>query len=403
VPAAEQASPVSSTETARLFADLANSPGLVLAVSGGPDSTALLMLGARWRESLPRGPKLTAVTIDHGLRAESAEEAEAVKRLAGALGVPHRILHWSGAKPATGLQEAAREARYRLLAAAAHEVGAPHILTAHTADDQAETVLMRMARGSGLTGLAGMARVTPLSSGGAKKIKLVRPFLDIPKARLIATLAAAGVGFAEDPSNQDPRFTRVRMRGLTPALAREGLTARRIALLARRAARAEAALEAAVDEAQGPLLLESSPDRRVAFDVAAFAALPAEIALRVLGRAIARFGTEGRLELGKLETLFTALAEALQKAPPPRFRRTLAGASVTHDAGRLVVERAPARRHGVGHESALGKMPSIKEIQPVPLAEAPGGPTLAVGRSRSLQIARTTLAAGPPARHKGRQ
>src|SRR4051812_21710046 len=135
----ENASPVSASEARELFADLADAPALVLAVSGGPDSTALLFLAARWRAARKNGPKLLAVTVDHGLRSESAGEARAVARLSKKLGVPHRTLRWLGKKPATGLQQAAREARYRLLEDAARKARAMHVLTAHTRDDQAET------------------------------------------------------------------------------------------------------------------------------------------------------------------------------------------------------------------------------------------------------------------------
>lgn len=388
---AEHLLPVSTTETARLFADLAHHPGLVLAVSGGPDSTALLLLAARWRQSLTDGPKLLGVTVDHGLRPESAAEAEAVRRLAEALAVPHRILRWTGAKPTTGLQEAARSARYRLLAAAAAEIGASHVLTAHTLDDQAETVLMRMARGSGLTGLAGMARMTALPTDGVGTIKLVRPFLDVAKARLIATLEAAGIAFADDPSNREARFTRVRLRGLMPALASEGLDANRLAVLARRVARADAALEAAVNDAMERLLLQCPSDEQIAFDAKGFAALPDEIALRLIGATIASAGDEGPVELGKLEALFAALTEAMHKDErTPRFRRTLAGASVALDGERLVVERAPPRhprregkaavpKGGAAARETAGEAPIIKEIRPIPLAEGPAGPTLAKG------------------------
>ena len=106
-------------EAHSLFEGLADHPALVLAISGGPDSTALLLLTARWRASLKHGPKLLAVTIDHGLRPESAAEARAVARFAKKLGVPHRTLRWTGRKPATGLQQAARQARYRIIAAEA--------------------------------------------------------------------------------------------------------------------------------------------------------------------------------------------------------------------------------------------------------------------------------------------
>jgi tRNA(Ile)-lysidine synthase len=247
VSAAEDATPISTAEAAALFDDLRSAPALVIAVSGGPDSTALLVLTARWRAGRKRGPALLAVTVDHGLRPESAREARAVKRLATQLGVRHRTLRWTGDKPVTALQEEARRVRYELLAAAARGAGAPCVLTAHTLDDQAETVLLRMARGSGISGLGAMARQTllPTSAAGSttrksSPIVLVRPLLDLAKKRLIATLAAMGITFVDDPSNRDPRFTRPRLRALMPALADEGLDARRLATLARRMRRVDA-------------------------------------------------------------------------------------------------------------------------------------------------------------------
>lgn len=335
---AAESQPVRDDEIDSLFADLTDAPALVLAVSGGPDSTALLVLAARWRQRRKRGPALIAVTVDHGLRPESAREAAAVKRLARSLAVPHRTLRWTGPKPRTGIQEAARTARYRLLAAAARKAGARHVLTAHTRDDQAETVLFRLARGSGLGGLAGMARVTTLAG-----VALVRPLIAVPKARLLATLAGAGIAFADDPSNRDPRFLRPRLRRLMPELAAEGLDAARLAAFAQRAARAHAAIEAAVDEALARLAGSPAGDR-VTLEAAAFARLPAEVALRLVGRLVGRAGNEGPVELGKLEALAAALGEALAREPPARFRRTLAGAMVTLGQGRLMVERAPPRR-----------------------------------------------------------
>src|SRR5262249_30982488 len=145
-------------EAERLFAGLRSAPAIILAVSGGPDSTALLLLAARWRAAITEGPRLIAVTIDHGLRPEAADEARVVKKLAKQLGIRHRTLRWTGQKPVSGLQETARAVRYRLLRAAARGTGATHVLTAHTLDDQAETILIRMARGSGLVGLGAMVR-----------------------------------------------------------------------------------------------------------------------------------------------------------------------------------------------------------------------------------------------------
>jgi tRNA(Ile)-lysidine synthase len=338
--------PISSAEAEALFADLVSCPALVLAVSGGPDSTALLVLAARWREGLRRGPRLTAVTIDHGLRPESAAEVRAVKRIARGLGVAHRIVRWMGKKPATGVQAAARGARYRLLAAAARTVGARHVLTAHTLDDQAETVLFRLARGSGMTGLSGMARRAPLP-GDASALTLVRPLLAVAKSRLVATLRAAAIPYCEDPSNADPRFARARLRKVMPLLAAEGLDAGKLAVLARRMARAEAAHESAVQAALTRVsLTEWSNSGPIMLDRRRFGDVPAEVALRLLGRAIGRVGDEGPVELGKLETLFDAIQEGWAGRPgtKPRLRRTLAGALVGVEADAIRIERAPPRR-----------------------------------------------------------
>jgi tRNA(Ile)-lysidine synthase len=338
VPTVEHA--VRDDEANALFLGLEGLRGLVLAVSGGPDSTALLVLAARWAQRLKRGPKLLAVTVDHAVRPGAAREAAVVKRLARRLGVAHRTLRWRGKKPESGLPERARAARYGLLSQAAQRVGYAHILTAHTLDDQAETVLFRLARGSGIGGLAAMAHTSPLPHGGAETIFLVRPFLQLPKLRLIATLQAAGIAYSDDPTNRDPRFTRARLRRLMPALAREGLDARGLARLAMRMRRAESAIEFAAGAARAALAPGPWPRRGpVVFPVAPFAKLPAEVALRLLGRAVAHTGDEGPVELAKLETLYDAL-----RAADSRLRRTLAGSLVTLAGDRLTVERAPPRR-----------------------------------------------------------
>ena len=346
---ADQSAPISPAEARQLFDDLKSLPALVLAVSGGPDSTALMVLAARWRGARKTGPQLIAVTVDHGLRKESKSEAKAVARLARQLGITHRTLRWTAKKPATGLPQAARAARYRLLAQAARKAGASHILTAHTLDDQAETVMIRMMRGSGVTGLAAMARMAALPGDGKGGCKLVRLLLDIPKLRLMATLAAEKIAYADDPTNRDTKFTRARLRGLMPQLACEGLDAPRLALLARRLKRADLAIEAAVDRAAADLTVASASSG-LAVDAAGFARLPAEIGLRLIGRAVAQTGDEGPVELGKLEALKTALDAAQNTGS--RFRRSLAGAIVTFVIdrkprnGQITVERAPPRRPG---------------------------------------------------------
>jgi tRNA(Ile)-lysidine synthase len=338
-------SPISAQAAKRLFADWKAAPAIVLAVSGGPDSIALMWLAARWRRALARGPRLIAVTVDHGLRAEAASEAREVKRLARSLELPHRTLRWAGAKPKTGLPAAARSARYRLLAQAARSHGATHILTAHTRDDQAETLLMRMLRGSGIAGLAAMARETERDG-----VVLARPFLNVSKSQLVATLRKAKLGFADDPSNRDLHFTRPRLRGLMPALAAEGGDSRSLTRLASRLARANAAVEVLVDGAERYLALKGSAAPYPGFDANAFAAMPEEIRLRLLLRAINRFGHEGPAELGKVETLLSALDRTVaektkrQRPSPPKLKKTLAGALVSLIDDRIRVEPAPPRR-----------------------------------------------------------
>lgn len=336
-------SPISVLEAKGLFADLSAAPALVLAVSGGPDSIALMWLAARWRRAARKGPRLVAVTVDHGLRAAAAREAREVKRLANSLDLPHRTLRWTGAKPRTGLPAAARDARYRLLARAARATGATHVLTAHTRDDQAETLLMRMSRGSGIAGLAAMAPQTQRDG-----VVLARPLLQISKARLLATLRKAKIGFADDPTNRDTRFTRPRLRELMPALAAEGFDARNLARLASRLARANAALELLVDGAERYLALGASDPVHGGFEAGAFAVLADEIRVRLLLRAIDRIGHEGPAELGKVEALSAALARAGAKKGRIRLKQTLAGALVSLIDGRIRIEPAPPRRRRPG-------------------------------------------------------
>jgi tRNA(Ile)-lysidine synthase len=345
-------SPLTANDAKRLFADWKGMPAMVLAVSGGPDSIALMWLAARWRHAMARGPRLVAVTIDHGLRPEAAREARDVKRLARSLDLPHRTLRWSGAKPRAGLPAAAREARYRLLAQAARQNHATHILTAHTRDDQAETLLMRLLRGSGIAGLAAMAKETERDG-----LRLARPLLEVPKSRLIATLQKAGIDFADDPTNRDPSFTRARLRTVMPALAAEGCDARNLARLASRLARANAAVEILAEGADRFLRLTDRAQTKLdgrTFEATAFAALPEEIRLRLLLRTINQYGHEGPAELGKVEALLAVLDRDVaeiqsarrMKSTSTRLKQTLAGALISLTDGRIRIEPAPLRRRG---------------------------------------------------------
>jgi tRNA(Ile)-lysidine synthase len=342
--------PLTAAEARALFTGFKDLPAIVLAVSGGPDSVALMWLAARWRGAIKRGPRLIAVTVDHGLRREAAAEAHNVKTLAKTLGVEHHTLRWRGAKPNTGLPAAARDARYRLLARLARDHDTVHILTAHTRDDQAETVLMRMSRGSGLAGLSAMA---PQSERHG--VVLARPLLDVPKSRLVATLDKAGIAFATDPTNHDSVFTRPRLRALMPALAREGCDARNLVRLASRLARANAALEAVADAAERALVVFDRTSLRSDLDAETFFTAPEEIRLRLLTRAIDRAGHEGPAELGKAEALLRNLNEALSAKKPVRLKQTLAGAIVSFGRNlisvSLSVSPAPPRRPRRGAKS----------------------------------------------------
>jgi tRNA(Ile)-lysidine synthase len=186
-------------------------PRLAVAVSGGADSLALVLLCHRW--ACRRGGEVIGLTVDHRLRAESEAEARQVGKWLARQGIAHRRLVWErlGGRPTSAIQAAARTARYRLLADWCRRRGLLHLALAHHAGDQAETVLMRLARGGGLDGLAGMASIA-----GREGVRLIRPLLTVAPARLRATLGAARQGWIEDPSNSDPGFERIRWRNLIP-------------------------------------------------------------------------------------------------------------------------------------------------------------------------------------------
>lgn len=187
------------------FAPYEPEPRLALAVSGGADSMALAVLAHGWAAS--RGGRARALIVDHRLRPGSGEEAAVAAARCRTFGLDAEVLVREGEAPASAIEERAREARYHLLREACRRHGALHLLTAHHADDQDETVHMRRERGSGAAGLAGMSACR--ESGG---LRLLRPLLAWPKARLAATARAAGLDWVDDPMNRDPRFARARLR-----------------------------------------------------------------------------------------------------------------------------------------------------------------------------------------------
>jgi tRNA(Ile)-lysidine synthase len=204
-----QTQPLTLAEFSAALASLAHfesSPFLAVAVSGGPDSLALALLADRWARE--RGGYVCALTVDHRLRAESGAEARTVQAWLSAREIRHEILAWTGEKPKTGIQEAARTARYRLLAGWCHEHGCLNLLTAHHGDDQIETHLIRRRAHSGPGGLAGMSAIRELAG-----CRLLRPLLGVARARLQTFLEIERQPFLTDPSNRDPAFERSRLRG----------------------------------------------------------------------------------------------------------------------------------------------------------------------------------------------
>ena len=324
--------PLSDEEAAELLAPLRAFAHVALAVSGGPDSCGLMALAARWAGALADAPDITVLTIDHGLRPEAAEEARRVCAQAGRLGLPCHVLRWEGEKPRSGVQAAARAARYDLLGAWCAARGAA-LVVAHTMEDQAETLLMRLARGSGVDGLAGMAEQGLLPG---HPVTLLRPLLGVAKARLAATARAAGLEPVDDPSNSNAAYERVRMRALLEELSAHGLDARALARAARRQRRARAALErwradflkahlACHDPGWGEAALTPLLD------------LPQEVRLRVLMALAEIFGAGHAPALAAGERLERWLVGGEGAA------RVLGGARFSRRRASLIIGREPGR------------------------------------------------------------
>ncbi len=292
-------------------------------------------MAAEWAKR--RGKtRVEAATVDHGLRPESAHEAKTVATLCARLGVGHCILQWKGAKPTSRLQERAREARYRLLVDHAKAIGADALLTAHHADDQAETVLFRLLRGSGVAGLRGMDLMTARDG-----MMIARPLIGLKKRDLIAFANARGAPFVDDPSNSDPRFARTRLRTLLARLGEEELDAEALDRLARRARETEEALTHLTAEVEAQVGSEGAIDARELF------AAPIAIAHRILARRIAAAGGRdaSRIGLEKIETLALNLHDALKERRA--HGANVGGALVRLTAkGRLSFAAEPARTSG---------------------------------------------------------
>lgn len=320
--------PLTDDEFAALMSGLGpfeRRPNLACAVSGGADSLALALFARAWAER--RDGRVTALTVDHGLRPEAADEARRVGAWLTPRGIDHRVLAWTGPKPATGVQQAARVARYGLLGRWCRDAGVLHLLLGHTRDDQAETLLLRLGAGSGTDGLAAMAAVRETPD-----VRLLRPLLAVPGASLRASLTERGQAWIEDPSNRDDRFARVRARR---AIAEGGLSAAALAHSAARFGRVRAAMEASVSA----LLAETAcvhPAGFARLSLPPMVEAPEEVSLRALARVIVAIGGRAHApRLDRLERLHRHVLEDLGAAGSA----TLGGCRLVAGRGGLLICR----------------------------------------------------------------
>ncbi|WMT86285.1 tRNA lysidine(34) synthetase TilS [Pelagibacterium sp. 26DY04] len=320
----------SDLDPARLFAPVAHEETIGLAVSGGADSLALMLLYAAW--TAPEKPKAIVYTLDHGLRPEARGEAEMVAREATRLGLPARLLTWEGPKPLSGKQQAARAARYRLIGEAMKADGVALLLTAHHRRDQAETMLMRLAHGSGVTGLGAMR-----SFSCVEGVAVFRPLLEISPDALAACVEQAGLSPALDPSNADPAYERTRWREALAQLEALGLTEDGLARAARRLQRIDALADRITDEF---LAAHVTRDRLGVLRLArpALVEVDREIAIRALARLLAAASGSRSYALARIE----ALAERIGSGA--NFAATLGGARCEAGNDTVVFYREAGRK-----------------------------------------------------------
>ncbi len=337
--------PLTADEFAQLMERLApfeSAPALALAVSGGADSMALALLAAAWASS--RGGTVTALIVDHRLRSEATAEAELTRARLSARGIAVEILTRAGAAPSADLQAFARDARYALLTGWCREHGVLHLVTAHHRDDQAETLLLRLARGSGLAGLAAMPGIAHLDA-----CRLLRPLLSVPPARLRATLQEAGQPWVEDPSNSNEAFARIQLRNNAARLAALGLDSARLAATAGHLGRARAAIEDQVAR----LLAKCVSIHPAGFATVTLPELVAaspDIALRALAAVITCIG--GQAVTPRFERLQALRSALIGEAFRPR---TLSGCRIVPQRGTILVFRELA---AIAPPLPVGREPS---------------------------------------------
>lgn len=262
-----------------LNVDFLDEKNLAVAVSGGADSLALAILLSEWCQD--KNIKLHALTVDHGLRAESASEAKYVAKNLKKFGVIHKTLLWDGVKPKTKIQEAAREARYHLMSTYCSTKKINFLFLGHHGQDQIETILFRMAKGTGLDGLTGMHPVTILEN----EISLARPLLLVSHKDLCDTLKAKNIDWIEDPSNENNKYARVRIRNVIDALENEGLTPSRISSLSDRVIKSIQLIDYLIDKEYNNMIININT-KRIEINLNLFYPLPFDGKVRILKHII---------------------------------------------------------------------------------------------------------------------
>ena len=270
-----------------------------IAVSGGGDSLALLVLGADWAHK--RGRRVKSVTIDHGLRAGSSYECAYVKKISSALSVEHKTLKWLE-KPSGNLQSSARDARHRLLSNWMLRNALSIVLLGHTLDDNAETIMIRLSRGSGIDGLTGMSHIKKFEN-----LIIFRPLLKVSRDDLRQYLREKKISWIDEPSNLDDSFQRIKMRNLQPKLSDVGLTPNRLVALANHMTRAKEALNFEV-KSFAKTYVQQRPWGDLEIEYKAFLQVPREYQVRLLSAALLWIsGKVYRPRFNSLERLLDAI------------------------------------------------------------------------------------------------
>ena len=331
-------SEVSSDEFEALMEEVGpfeSSPHIAVGCSGGADSLALVFLLDKWTKV--NGGRVTALIVDHGIRDESCNEAITVKSWLAEKGLESEILFANLTRSIPSLQSVARSERYRLMGDWCRERGVLHLCMGHQKEDQAETLILNLMRGSGIDGLASMAPIVERES-----CRILRPLLSVSKSRLIACLRSESQTFVKDPSNEDMAFKRVRIRALLPEFAREGGNIERLSKVAKRMAEARSALE----EETAALMAESVvvlPEGYARLNPQPILKSSREVALRALGRVLRTIG--GKLHSPRGDQLIDCYeAIVMSDKVGKRFCRTLCGCQMREQDDTIFIFREKLNR-----------------------------------------------------------